>query len=188
MGQKVQIVTESVTSVERPNRLRSDQIGGVGRLAYWYDGKDMTLFCRADNTYGTVPAKPNLDQTIDLARKQYKIEAPGADLLFSHPYDVLTEQVKHGQLLGRETIDDVTTNHLAFVGEEVDWQVWIREGAEPLPMRFVITTKTMKEQPEFTLQFHHWEPQAKLPESTFAFTPPPGATHAQSLPTSCGKP
>ncbi len=57
---------------------------------------------------------------IDAARKQFQIEAPGADLLFSHPYEILTEQVT-GQLIGRETIDGVAANHLAFAGEDIDW-------------------------------------------------------------------
>jgi glycine cleavage system pyridoxal-binding protein P len=43
---------------------------------------------------------PTLDAMIDAARKQFQIEAPGADLLFSHPYEILTEQVTGGRLIG----------------------------------------------------------------------------------------
>jgi hypothetical protein len=155
-------------------------------MAFWYDGKTMSLYCAANHTYGTVPARPTLDATIDAARTRFQIEAPGADLLFSHPYEILTEQVTGGQLIGRETIDGVAANHLAFVGEDIDWQVWIQDGPQPLPLRFVITTKTMKEQPEFSVRLSHWDPQATLPETTFAFQPPPGSKRVESLPTSCG--
>ena len=187
-GQKIQIITESAVSVNRPNRLRSEQVGGSAGLSYLYDGKTMTLYCKANNTFGTVPAPPTLDATIDMARKQYQIEAPGADLLYSHPYDILTEQVKGGQFIGREIIADSPANHLAFTGDEVDWQIWVQDGPQPLPLRFVITTKTMKEQPEFTVQMSNWEPQAKLPDSTFEFKAPAGAKKVEGLPTSCGKP
>jgi hypothetical protein len=184
-GQKVQVASDSRVSVERPGRLRSEQLGSAGGMAFWYDGKTMTLYCKATNTYGTAPAPPSLDDAIDLARKRFQIEAPGADLLFSHPYDILTEQVTGGQVMGRETIDGVAANHLAFEGHDVDWQVWIEDGPTPLPLRFVITTKTMKAQPEFTVQLSHWEPQAKLADSTFAFQPPSGAKRVESFPTSC---
>jgi hypothetical protein len=140
---------------------------------------------QANNTYATVAAPPTLDDTIDFARKQFHIEAPGADLLYSHPYEVLTEQVTGGRFIGRETIDGLAANHLAFEGEEVDWQVWIQDGPQPLPLRFVIVTKTMKSEPEFEVRLSHWEPQASFPDSTFAFERPAGATRVQSFPTSC---
>src|SRR5579863_5605560 len=144
-GQKIQIANESLVSVKRPNRLRSEQVGAAGNgMAFWYDGKTMSLYCAASHTYGIAPAPPALDAMIDAARKRFQIEAPGADLLFSHPYEILTEQVTGGRMIGRETIDGVAANHLAFVGEDVDWQVWIQDGPRPLPLRFVITTKTME--------------------------------------------
>jgi hypothetical protein len=185
-GQKIQFANDSLVSVKRPNRLRSEQVGSVNGMAFWYDGKTMSLYCRATDTYGTAPAPPTLDATIDAARKQFQIEAPGADLLFSRPYEILTEQVTGGRIIGREAIDGVAVNHLAFVGQDVDWQVWIEDGPRPLPLRFVITTKTMKEQPEFAVQLSHWEPQATLADGSFVFQPPPGSKRVDSLPTMCG--
>jgi hypothetical protein len=185
-GQKIQYASDSLVSVERPNRLRSEQLGEG--LALWYDGKTMTLECKANKSFATIPAPAKLDPAIDTLRKRFQIEAPGADLLFSNPYDILTEQVKSGQFVGRETINGVPTNHLAFVGEEVDWQIWIQDGPQPLPLRFSITSKTVVGQPEFAIQLSHWQPQARLPASTFEFQAPSGATRVQSFPTSCRAP
>ena len=42
-GQKIQIAAQSVVTVERPNRLRSEQLETENGLSYWYDGKTMTL-------------------------------------------------------------------------------------------------------------------------------------------------
>ena len=83
----------------------------------------MTLACKAENSFATVPAPKTLDATIDRVRKEFQIEAPGADLLYSHPYEVLTEQVTAGRYLGREIVDGVEANHLAFEGDQVDWQI-----------------------------------------------------------------
>lgn len=184
-GRKIQVASDSQVAVQRPNRLRSEQLASSSGMAFWYDGKAMTLYCASTDTYGTVAAPPTLDDTIDLARKKFQIEAPGADLLFSHPYDILMEQVTAGQFMGRETINGIAANHLAFEGHDVDWQVWIQDGTNPLPLRFVITTKTMKSQPEFSVQLSHWQPQATIADSTFVFQPPPGAKPVASLPTSC---
>jgi hypothetical protein len=186
-GQKIQISNDSQVTVERPNKLRSEQLGNRGGLGYWYDGATMTLLCGANRTYATVSAPPTLDAAIDDARKQYGIEAPGADLLYSKPYDILMEQVTGGQVIGHETVGEVGATHLAFVGEQVDWQIWIQDGPRPLPVRFVITTKTLKEQPEFTVELSHWEPLPRVAASTFEFHAPAGSTRADALPTQCGK-
>lgn len=185
-GHKVQVTGDHAVYVSRPNRLRSEQLGAPAAMAFRDDGKSMTLYCAADHTYATAPAPPTIDATIDTVRKQYQIDAPGADLLYSHPYDVLTEQVKSGQFIGKETVDGVLANHLAFRGEDVDWQIWIKDGPDPLPLRYVITTKTMKDQPEFSVRLSHWQSQANLDEATFQWQTPPGAKRVDSFPTSCG--
>ena len=184
-GQKIQLASESLVSVQRPNRLRSEQLGAANGLAFWYDGKTMTLACKADNSYATAPAPANIDATIDKVRKDFQIDAPGADLLFSRPYDILTEQVTGGKFIGRETVDGKPTNHLAFEGEEVDWQIWILDGAQPLPVRFVVTTKDMKNRPQFTVQLTKWEPAAALAPATFQFASPGGARRVQTFPVNC---
>ncbi len=184
-GQKIQYATESTVSVERPNKLRSEQLESSQGLAFWYDGKTMTLGCKADMTYVSAPAPPTLDATIDEARKKFEIDAPGADLLYSKPYDILTEQVTGGRFVGRESINGIAANHLAFTGEKVDWQIWIQDGPAPLPLRYVITTKDVKNQPEFRVQMSHWDPNAQLTDATFEFHAPAGAKQVPSM-KSCG--
>ncbi|HMF43918.1 MAG TPA: DUF2092 domain-containing protein [Polyangia bacterium] len=184
-GQKVQLASESQVSVQRPNRLRSEQVGTRNGMGFWYDGKTMTLACKANGTYGTLPAPATLDATIDKARKDFQIDAPGADLIFSRPYAVLTEQITGGQFIGRETMDGGPVNHIALVGDEVDLQLWIKDGPEPLPVRYSITTKVTKGEPEFSVHLTQWKTNPTIPASTFQFKAPAGATRAQSFPRTC---
>jgi len=185
-GQKIQLIAESRVTVERPNHLRSERAGREPEAAsFMYDGTTMSLLCPASNTFGTVPAPPTIDATIDKLRKDYGADAPGADLLYSRPYEVLMEQVKEGQVIGKETILGMSTNHLAFQGEDVDWQIWIKEGPEPLPLRYVITSKKVQSQPQFTVQMTHWDPRAKIDDGSFTFRAPAGAKKVDNLPTSC---
>ena len=184
-GQKIQFPTESLLAVQRPNRLRSEQVGVANSLAFFYDGKNMTLACKGENSFATVPAPKTLDATIDKVRKEFQIEAPGADLLYSHPYEVLTEQVTAGRYLGREIIDGVEAHHLAFEGDQVDWQIWIQDGSQPLPVRYVITTKGLKSRPEFTVRLSNWEPGAKVAPIQFMFPDLSGARRVQTFPVHC---
>jgi hypothetical protein len=184
-GQKIDLSSQSETVVQRPNKLRSEQVGSKGGLAFWYDGKSMTLECTTNGTYTAKPAPPTIDGAIDAARKEFGIEAPGADLLYSKPYDILTEQVTGGQLIGHETVDGVSVTHLAFSGEEVDWQIWIKDGAEPLPVWFSIITKTMPSQPEFEVHLSNWDTKSAIPTSTFAFQSPPNGTRTDTFPRTC---
>lgn len=184
-GQKVQTATQSEVSLVRPNRMRGDQLAANG-MTFTYDGKTLSLYCKANNTYGTVPAPPTLDATIDRALADWMIEAPGVLLLYSEPLEILTAQTTGGQLVGREMVGGVAANHLAFQGQTVDWQIWIQEGPQPLPLRYVITNKTMKGSPQLTAQLSGWEPGAKVPSSDFELRPPLGAKRITTLPLPCG--
>jgi hypothetical protein len=184
-GEKIQATSDSNITVQRPNHLRSTQRGGGEGLGLWYDGKTMTIACKANNSYESIAAPPNLDGAIDKMRKHFKVDAPGADLLYSRPYDILMEQVVSGRFVGRETIQGLPANHLAFQGEEVDFQIWIQEGSQPLPLRFVITTKDVKANPQFSVQLSNWDTQPKLAGQEFAFQAPAGAKPVPSVTSSC---
>jgi hypothetical protein len=184
-GEKIQSTSDSELTVQRPNHLRSTQRGSVGGLGLWYDGKTMTVACKANNTFESVAGPANIDDAIDKLRKVFKVEAPGADLLYSKPYDILMEQVVSGRVVGRETIQGIPATHLAFQGEEVDFQIWVQDGSQPLPLRFVITTKAVKGNPEFAVQLSNWNTQPKLAASEFAFQAPQGAKAVAGVASQC---
>jgi hypothetical protein len=185
-GEKIQTLSDSDISIERPNKLRSQQRGAGERLAFIYDGKTMTILCKANNTYETTAAPETIDETIDKMRKVFHIDAPGADLLYSKPYDILMEQVVSGRVIGKTSVSGKAANHLAYKGEDVDWQIWIQDGGEPLPLRFVITSKKVKGQPEFVVQLSNWVTRSKLPPSIFEFQAPTTGKPAQGVAASCG--
>ncbi len=184
-GEKIQATSDSDIAVQRPDHLRNTQRGSGEGLGLWYDGKTMTLACKGTNSYESVAAPPSLDAAIDKVRKHFKVEAPGADLLYSKPYDILMEQVKSGRVIGKETIQGVPSNHLAFQGEEVDFQIWIQDGKEPLPLRFVITTKNVKANPQFTVQLSNWNTHPIFTGTEFAFQAPSGAKPVASVVSTC---
>ena len=117
-GQKLQFPSTSQISVQRPNRLRSDRVGGEIDASLFYDGSKLSLLGRKRGAYATTQAPATLDKTIDFARKDLQMDAPGADLLYSKPYEILTEDVIAGRYLGEGPLAGVNTHHLAFEGNE----------------------------------------------------------------------
>jgi hypothetical protein len=72
-------------------------------------------------------------------------------------------------------VGGVKCDHLAFRGNQVDWQIWIETGDKPLPKKFVVTTKWMTGAPQFTLVVKSWNLSPKLTEDMFSFVPPKDA-------------
>ncbi|HEX9103302.1 MAG TPA: DUF2092 domain-containing protein [Polyangia bacterium] len=180
-GQKLQEVSESRVAVKRPNRLRSDRLGPVADVTFRYDGNEFSIYGKRTGMYATAAAPPDIDRAIDVARDKLGIYAPGGDLLYSDPYAVLTEDAFEGTYVGLEPLAGVNCHHLAFRGKDVDWQIWVQDGPQPLPRRYQITSKNDPGQPEFAVDLSHWDPQANVSDQEFTFAPPAGATRIPFL-------
>jgi hypothetical protein len=174
-GQKVQFLSSSKVAVRRPDRLRSDRLGPESDVIFRYDGKQISVYGKRTGFYATGAAPARLDEAIDTTRERYGIEAPAADLLVSQPYAVLMEDVTTGRYIGLEPIDGANCHHLAFQGTETDWQIWIQDGAQPVPRRYVITSKKVMGAPQFAASLSGWEQNVALADDLFAFHPPAGA-------------
>jgi hypothetical protein len=55
----------------------------------------------------------------------------------SDPYKELMPPVTDVKDLGSGVIHGIECDHLAFRTKEVDWQIWIAQGARPYPCRYV---------------------------------------------------
>jgi hypothetical protein len=175
-GQKIQEIKESKVAIKRPNAIAVDRLGPSGRVQFRYDGKRFGLYGLDKNVYASSPAPTTLDAAIDDARDRLQIDAPGGDLMVSDPYHALLDGVTVGRYIGLEPMGGgVMAHHLAMTKRDVDWQIWIQDGPEPLPLRYVITTKNLPGQPQFTLELRHWQLDVPLSDSSFALIVPPGA-------------
>jgi hypothetical protein len=172
-GQKLEFLADSNVTVQRPNHLRSDRRGEKANVSLYYDGKSVTLYGHGMNMYATAAAPPTLDAAIDFTRKQLNLEAPAADLLYADPYRVLMEDVVASTYVGEAVVDGVKCHHLAFRGNETDWQIWVEDGARPVPRRYVIVTKKVTGAPEFQVELREWNLSPQVTPGMFVFTPPP---------------
>jgi hypothetical protein len=161
--------------VQRPNQLRVDRLGPAGGATVFYDGNTLSIYGKRDNLYATTKAPDSLDATIDFARDELSLDAPGADLLYSDPYTARTEDVVSGRYLGIDPVGTRMCHHLAFRGNETDWQLWIEDGPRPLPCRYVIVSKHVIRSPEYAITLSDWNLAPELTAALFTFRPPPDA-------------
>jgi len=180
-GQKIQFDHTATQSVRRPDGLRAERTGDLVDQVFYYDGKSLTLHNPGQNYYASIDAPDTLDAMLDFAREKLDIVAPAADLLFTNAFEILTEDVVSGFVVGKAVVEGVRCDHLAFRAPHADWQIWIEEGDRPLPRKLVITTRDMVNAPQFSVVMTGWDLSPNLTDLTFAFTPPDGAVQGQFI-------
>ena len=99
---------------------------------------------------------------------------PGADLL-SDIYDQLMPEVTDAKYLGTGVIGGVECDHLAFRTKDVDWEIWIAQGARPYPCRYVITSKLIDGAPQYSVQLRDFKTGSEVASDDFSFTVPASA-------------
>lgn len=162
-------------SLQRPDRFRINMISAAGGAQVFYDGKVVTVYTPGKNYYAMIPAAPTIQETLKLIGKQ-GIEMPLATLLQREPNQPLTANILSGLFVGTSMINGISTNHLAFRGKSVDWQIWIlNDPSAPLPLKIVIVDRRVDGKPRYTAYMSNWKVNPTFDESLFTFTPPTGA-------------
>jgi len=185
-GQKIQFSRSVEMDVKRPGGLRLEISSPFSTRGFWYDGKTLTILDRTHNCYSSADMPSTLDDAVDAARDGYGIDLPLIDMAVSDPYKNAMEKVGSAKYYGISPVLGVPCHHLAFTQDNVDWQIWIEEGPQPLIRKFVITHKNDPGQPEFTAFIMDWDLTDRIADSDFVFTPPAGASKIEMRKDSSG--
>ncbi|MGE5818891.1 MAG: DUF2092 domain-containing protein [Deltaproteobacteria bacterium] len=186
-GQKVQFDSPATLVLSRPNKLHAHRRGDIANQEFFYDGKTLTLYNPKENLYATTAAPPTLDEAFDFAREKLDVIAPGTDLLYKNAADKMLKASSSGFVVGPSVVAGMKSTHLAFRSTDVDWQVWIQDGDKPLPLKFILTSKQVKGEPEFTVVIRSWDQAPKITDKEFVFTPPKGAKKIEFLALTSGE-
>jgi hypothetical protein len=173
--QKIGLASSGTLTLNRPDKLHLTRTGGFANVEMVFDGKMLTLLGKNTNLYTQVEAPGTIDQLEDVLRNKYHRPVPGADLLISDPYKELMPEVNDAKDLGAGVIHGVECDHLAFRTKEVDWQIWIAQGARPYPCRYVITSKKVAGQPQYTLDIWAWKTGTEVTSDSFKLEIPASA-------------
>ena len=166
--------TQSVW-VDRPDRIRtSDQTATVNLELYLADGR-LTIYRDDANYFGQVEATGSIDTAMNYVLDEFDIEAPLLDFIAKNVSDNMLTDVQSATYLGLSRVRGEDYHHLALQGAYADTQLWISTDDKPLPIRLVITSKLETGAPRYSTLLD-WDLKPDIADSTFSFSPPPGAT------------
>lgn len=180
-GQTIEFNHTTLLSMQRPNQLRAERRGDLVEQVFVYDGRTLTMHNPADKAFAQMAVLGTVEDALDFARNKLDIVAPAGDLLYKDAYAILMDGVTEGLVVGKAVIEGVRCDHLAFRASHVDWQIWVQEGAQPLPRRLLITTRDLPGAPSFGVTMTRWNLQPSFAPQTFEFVPPAGATKVDVL-------
>ena len=174
--EKLGLASSGTVTLDRPNKIRATRAGGFVNLEMIFDGKTLTLLGKNANLYTQVEEPGTIDHLVDTLREKFGRSLPAADLLMSNPYEGLMSEVKNIKDLGSGVVGGVECDTFAFRTEQVDWQIWIAQGEQPYPCRYVISAKDVKLSPQYTVQVRNWRTGGTLADDTFTFSNPTAAS------------
>jgi hypothetical protein len=185
-GQKIQFHFSSDIVIQRPDKLRAEQSNGQERQLFLYDGATLSVHEVGSDFYATIAAPDTLDGLLHFARDTLDLVPPTGDMVFSNSFELLTAGVTSGFVVGKAHVGGVLCDHLAFTTPVVDWQVWIADGDEPLPYKYVLTTTDDPARPQFVTLISTWSTDPKIDDTTFELDPPATAMEIEFLMVDAG--
>jgi hypothetical protein len=180
-GAKVQMTATGELVLDREKGLSVTREGPAGKTTIVFDGSRVAIANEAFGVHLSIPVDGNIDRAIDEVRSVLGTEVTGgADLLYADPYEGLMLEVESGVYLGEVTVGGVNAHHLLYRAADIDWQLWVRSEGDPIPVKYVITSKWVTAAPAFTVQLWNFTPGVSTDAATFDFTPPEGSTEVDS--------
>ena len=180
-GQKLQFNSRSTMQVDRPSHFHAKRIGRFVETELIYDGAKLTIYGHNLNAYVQKDIAGTIDDVILAIEAETGFSVPGSDLLLSNPYSALSSGVVSSGYYGKANVGGIECHHLAFRTDRVDLQLWVKAGDEPLPMKYVITSRWVTGAPQYSVQMSNWNLQAQSSIHQFEFSPPQGAQKIDSI-------
>jgi hypothetical protein len=167
--QKLALASSGTVLLNRPNKIRATRAGGHADIEMLFDGTTLTLFGKNANLYTQIDTPGSIDELVDVLREKYKRPLPAADLLMANVYDQLMADVTDVKDLGSGVIGGVECDYLAFRKKDLDWQIWIAQGDEPYPCRYVVASKDRPHSPQYSVQISNWKAGDAVASDDFGF-------------------
>lgn len=175
-GQSIEFGEQRRILLQRPDRLRVETQRSDGEQALLlFDGKQIIAFKADDNVYVRVEKTGTVDDALVYAVRDLQFILPMARLLHTGFPQQIEKRLTAISYVEENTLFDVVTDHLAIRSEDVDIQLWVTQGDQPLLRRIVLTYKNAPGQPQFRGEFSEWSFSPEINTDSFSFTPPADA-------------
>jgi len=174
-GHRVDYDMSATTTVKRPNKMRAVRTGELMNQRFYYDGKTMTAFNPDKKVYATEKAPDTIEKVITFARETAGVLLPAADLIYRNAFPLMTQDLTQATVVGKAVVGGVRCDHLLFSRPDVDFQVWVSEGKQPFPRKYVVTETATPEKLAITAFLNKWNLAPAVDDAQFKFVPPKGA-------------
>lgn len=171
-GQRVEVGGVARYKMRRPNGLAIDVDTDLKKRRFVYDGKTFVISAPELGYYAKVAAPPTIRELLDTAWTRYGVALPLEDLFrWNDPSSAAHVQAfKSAFSMGLAKVGGVDTDQYVFREKDVDWQIWIQRGAQPLPLKVVIVDRSDPAGPAYSARLN-WNTSPTLAAEDFQFTP-----------------
>jgi hypothetical protein len=175
-GQKIEFGESRSVAVARPDRLRVEEVSSDGRRDFaLFDGRTVTVYDGDAQVYAQAPQPGTLDDALVYFVRDLRMRMPLALLLTTRLPAELPARITALDYVEETDIWGTPADHVAGRTANVDFQFWISQGRQPLPLRVLITYRNEPGQPQFWANLSNWNTAPAIAKSSFEFAPPKGA-------------
>ena len=185
-GPKVRLAGAVDVAVARPGRLHVDYRDDVSDRVVWLDGGRVTIFDPVASTYAQLSGPKDIDGMVAKLEQEYGTALPLGELAESDPHAVLTRGVDLAHYVGIHDVEGVHCHHIVLQRPDLDLQIFVEVGDEPLPRKLVFEYPHRRGSPQYTATITEWSFDAPAAD-LFAAKVPQGAAKVEMLPLGEGR-
>ena len=171
-GQFITFFTDVDVALQRPNKLRINVLGDLTNIQLYFDGAKVSALDKQKNLHAVSDPLATIDEMLDFVISKAQINFPSADLMYSNPYAIMTKNLTQAVVIGPSMVNGVPCEHFAYMEPGINWEIWIENGKNALPLRLAMTYKQVPNFPRFLVEFSDWNLKPKLSSDTFVFKIP----------------
>jgi hypothetical protein len=135
----------------------------------------LTMFSPDAKIYASVALPGTVDQAVQYVLDTLQTPMPLSMLLLTTLPQEMEHHVTTIAAVAEEVLDGQTATHLAARSADVDFEVWVATGDQPVPLRVVFNYKTAKSEPQFRATLRKWNFSPATDTTAFTFVPPADA-------------
>jgi len=185
-GHRVDIDLMADVIISRPNKLFAERKGDLVDQVFYYDGKTLTLYNPSDKVYAREPVPGTFEGVFKFMYQSFGFIVPVSDLVYRDAFPLLMQDVTYAVLVGKSIIGGVRCDHLLFSRPGVDFQVWVSDGGQPLPRKYVVTDTGSPALLSAISVMSDWNVAPAVADARFTFVPPQGVQQITFLPLGTG--
>ena len=188
-GQLLEFGTHVTLAIQRPSQANMQfNLRSGANATLILDSEAISVYSVKDNTYvyDATRQPGDINTSLNSLAAQFGVPRQMGFFL-SEDLTASLSRAKSGYRVGESNIAGVLCDHLALRNDDLDVQVWIEIGSQPVPRRIVITHKELQGQPRVWVNFTEWDFSPELSERIFTHSPPQHAERVDFLADTLGE-